>query len=135
MTIKENQLVVQVHIRGFKNSFIARQLNRTRQTILFLINEWKKGRFVSIKKPRQIPSKLTVQQVFKVRNYFINNPFDTYMQCIKTLKLPVHRNTIGELLSKNGIRYYVACSKQFLPMQNQIKRLKFAIKYQHWTVQ
>lgn len=39
------------------------------------------------------------------------------------------------VLTKNGIRNYVACSKSFLSMQNQIKRLKFAIKHQHWTTE
>lgn len=79
--------------------------------------------------------KLSAQQVFKVLNHFINNPFSTYMECIRKLKLRVHCNTIMRVLRKNGIRNYVACSKQFLSMQHQIKRLKFAIKHQHWTTE
>ncbi len=36
-------------------------------------------------------------------------------------------------MKKDGVGCYVACRKQFLSIQNQIKRLKFALKYQDWT--
>ncbi len=64
---------------------------------------------------------------------FIKNPFDSYGQCIKTLKLPVHRNTIGNVLTENKFGTFVACQKHFISLQNQLKRLKFALKYRHWT--
>lgn len=50
-------------------------------------------------------------------------------------RLFVNPTTVAKVLKKNGIRNYVACSKQFLSLQNQIKRLKFAIKHQHWTTE
>lgn len=133
MSIEEKQLVVQRHLGGFSVSSIARELNRSRRTVHLWISKLKEGRFLSTRKVEQRALKLTTQQVFKVLNYFISNPFDTYVQCIKNLKLPIHRSTLAKLLTKNGIRHYVACNKQFISMQNQIKRLKFAIKYQNWT--
>lgn len=106
-----------------------------KKTIRKLIKQWSDG---IISTPPKITTRekiLSAQQVFRVLKHFIDNPFSTYKQCIKKLKLPVTRMTIFRLLKKNGIRSYVACHKQFISMQNQIKRLKFAIKYQHWTTE
>lgn len=134
--MEEKQLAVQLHVRGFTTAFIARQLNRSRVAIHIWISQWINGRFLRNEKRHQnVNCKLTAQQVFKALNYFIDNPFDSYNKCIKNLKLPIHRTTLAKLLSKNGIRNYVACKKQFLSMQNQIKRLKFAIEYQSWTAE
>lgn len=133
ISIDKKQLAIKLHVRGFNNTFIAKQLICNRITIAEFINQWKNGLFPMPRKPRKRQCKLSAQKVFRVLNYFINNPFSTHMQCIKKLKLSVCRMTIKRLLTKNGIGSYVACSKQFLSMQNQIKRLKFAIKYQHWT--
>lgn len=134
--MEEKQLAVQLHVRGFTTAFIARQLNRSRVAIHIWISQWINGRFLRNEKRHQnVNCKLTAQQVFKALNYFIDNPFDSYNKCIKNLKLPIHRTTLAKLLSKNGICNYVACKKQFLSMQNQIKRLKFSIEYQSWTAE
>lgn len=136
MTLHEKQLAIQFHVRGFQNTFIAKQLDRHKNQIGLLIKGWKNGKFPDIRKKRTVREyKLSAQQVYKVLDYFIKNPFSTYMKCIRKLKLPVHPSTVSNVLKKNGIRNYVACWKQFLSMQNQIKRLKFAIKYQHWTTE
>lgn len=136
MTLHEKQLGIQLHVRGFQNTFIAKQLDRHKNQIGLLIKGWKNGRFPAIRKKRITREcKLSAQQVYKVLDYFIKNPFSTYMECVRKLKLPVHPSTVTNVLKKNGIRNYVACSKQFLSMQNQIKRLKFAIKHQHWTTE
>lgn len=131
--LKKKQLTIQLHVRGFKNSFIAKHLNCNRRTVERIVNQWKNGIFPMPPKSRKRQTKLSAQKVFRVLNHFINNPFSTYMECITKLKLSVCCTTIQRLLTKNGIRNYVASSKQFLSMQNQIKRLRFAIKYQHWT--
>lgn len=136
MTLGEKQSVIQLHLRGFKNVFIANQLHRHRNQISILINDWRNGKFPNIRKARKVlKSKLSAQQVYKVLKYFIDNPFNSYKRCIQELKLSVHKMTIMRVLSRNGVRNYVACSKQFLSMQNQIKRLKFAIKYRNWTTE
>ncbi len=129
-SMEEKQVAVQLHVKRFTTAFIARQLNRSRRTVHIWISEWINGRFLrNEKRIQNVNCKLTAQQVFKALNYFIDNPFDSYKECIKNLKLPIHRTTLAKLLSKNGIRNYVACMKQFLSMQNQIKRMKFAINY------
>lgn len=134
--MEEKQLAVQLHVRGFTTAFIARQLNRSRVAVHNWISKWINGRFLrNVKRQPKVNCKLTAQQVFKALNYFIDNPFDSYKECIKNLKLSIHRTTLAKLLSENGIRNYVACKKQFLSMQNQIKRLKFAIEYQSWTAE
>lgn len=133
LTANRKELVIQYHIKGFSNAFIAKQLNHSRTTISNLVNNWKKGRLIAPKKRREKKRKLTAQQAYNVLNYFVKNPFNTYDQCIKCLKLPVKIDTVGTVLKKNGIGSYVACHKQFLSIQNQIKRLKFALKYQDWT--
>lgn len=120
-------------VRGFKKSFIARQFRCHRVTISRIVNGWKRGQYITPKVRAQRRLKLTAQQVHNVLNYFVKNPFDTYNQCIQKLKLPVKYGSIARLLSRNGIRNYVASYKHFLSIQNQVKRLKFAIKYQHWT--
>lgn len=138
MTIEEKHLVIQMHVKGFKNSFIAAELHRDYKTIYNLIRDWKNGNLAKIfnRKPRGRPKlKLTAQQVFKVLNYFIKHPFHTYHQCIKNLNLYVSYKTIGNILRKNGVRNYVACKKPFLTMQNQIKRLRFALKHKDWTTE
>lgn len=135
ISIEKKQSIIQLHIRGFTNTFISKHINCSRKTIERFIKQWEKGIFPMPPKVRNRESKLSAQQVFKVLNYFIENPFSTYLGCIKALKLSVSCMTIKRLLSKNGIHNYVACSKQFISMQNQIKRLKFALKYQHWTTE
>lgn len=136
MTLHEKQFAIQLHVRGFQNTCIAKQLGRHKNQILMLIKGWKNGSFPAIRKKRIVRKfKLSAQQVFKVLDYFLKNPFSSYMECIRKLKLPVHSSTVANVLKENGIRTYVACSKQFLSMQNQIKRLKFAIKHQHWTTE
>ncbi len=133
MTINEKQQAIQLHYEGLKNSFIARKFKRSSNTIRTLIKNWKNGKMLKLKQRRQRRLKLTAQQVFNVLHYFLSHPFHTYKQCIKYLKLPVAETTIGNVLVRNGVRNYVACARQFLSLQNQIKRLKFAIKYQNWT--
>lgn len=133
LTLNEKQLAIQLHVRGFNNTSIARRFNCNRMTIGNMIDSWKKGHFFEqrTRSPRRL--KLSAQQVYNVLNYFVKNPFSTYGQCVKKLKLPVNEKTIGRVLSRNGVRNYVASYKHFLSIQNQIKRLKFAIKYKHWT--
>lgn len=133
LTLHEKQLAIQLHVRGFNNTLIARRFNCNRMTIGNMISSWKKGYFLEQKAraPRRL--KLSAQQVYNVHNYFVKNPFSTYDQCVKKLKLPVNNKTIGRVLSRNGVRNYVASYKDFLSIQNQIKRLKFAIKYKDWT--
>lgn len=135
LTIEEKQLAILLHVRGFSKSFIAKKMNRSRSAIFVLLKQWLKGRFICNKKLRKRTTKLSAQQVYRVLDYFINNPFNTHVQCIQALKLPVARSTIHNVLKKNGIRGYVASSKQFISMQNQIERLRFAIKYQKWTTE
>lgn len=135
ITTEKRQLIIQLHIKGNNNTAIAKKVNCNRRTIYRFIKQWKNGIFPTFQKYKKRNSVLSAQQVFRVLNHFISHPFSTYMECIKELKLSVSLSTIKRLLTKNGIRNYVACSKQLISMQNQIKRLKFAIKYQHWTTQ
>lgn len=135
LSIVEKQLVIHLHVRGFKNRFIAKQLYRTERTIFSLIKKWKNGSFSSAKERRTRRTKLTAQQTFKVLRYFIDHPFHTYSQCAKFLKLNITRQTVGNVLSRNSVGNYVAQRRQFLSMQNQIKRLRFALKYQDWTAE
>lgn len=91
------------------------------------------GKLFKLKQRRQRRRKLSAQQITNVLKYFIDNPFDTYSQCIKKLQLPVHEATIERLLVDNKFGNFVACNKNFISMQNQIQRLKFALKYRQWT--
>lgn len=133
LTFEESQLVIQWHLKGFTNRFIAKQFNRGVVTIYRIIKNWKCGKFAGSKKRRLRKTKLTAQQTFNVLNYFVQNPFHYHKQCIKNLNLLVCETTIRNVLSKNGVGTYAAYSKQFLTLQNQIKRLKFALKYRHWS--
>lgn len=108
-TIEEKQHAIQLHVRGFNKSFIAKNMNRGRTSISILINQWERGIIMSNKHTRKRTMKLTAQQVYKVLDYFINNPFNTHAQCIQELELPVVRSTIHNVLKRNGIRGYVAC--------------------------
>lgn len=135
LNIIQKQQAIQLHVRGFNNSQIGKQLKCHRSTISILVNDWRKTKFINIKPRRTRKRKLTAQQVYKVLRYFINSPFHTYAECIKDLKLLVSERTVGRVLAGNGVKNYVACSKQFLSLINQIKRLKFALKYQHWTTE
>lgn len=135
LTTDEKQLAIMLHTKGYNFSYIAKELNRYRGTISLVINKWQKGIFHSRKERKQRRSKLSAQQVINVLKYFIQNPFDTYYQCIKKLKLPVQCNAISNILTKNKFGNFVACTKQFVSLQNQIKRLKFALKYRHWTTE
>lgn len=135
LTSDEKQLAILLHTKGYKISHIAKQLNRYRGTISLVVNKWKKGIFHSRKERKQKRSKLSAQQVLNVLKYFIKNPFDTYNQCIKKLKLPVQSNVIAGILTKNKFGNFVASAKQFISLQNQILRLKFALTYRHWTTE
>lgn len=133
LTIAEKERAIQLHIKGRKCSSITEELNRSRRTIFDVISKWKKGIFPTPRPSKTHKRKLSAQQVLNVLKYFINNPFHTYGQCIKTLKLPVHVNTIGNILKENKFGNFVACQKHFISLQNQLKRLKFALQYRHWT--
>lgn len=133
LTISDKQRIIQLHVRGFKNSFIATQMKCHKNTVSTVICQWKKGKFVTSKGKRKSRYSLTAQKAYRVLKYFIDNPFNTYKQCIQDLKLVVCCKTVAKVLTRNGIRNYIACSKPFLSMQNQIKRLRFAIKYKDWT--
>ncbi len=133
ITIEEKMLAIRLHTKGFNCTFIAKELNLSRNPISKLINSWKRGELDLSKQKRTRKFKLTAQQIFKILNYFIKNPFHTYGQCVKDLKLSVCKRTIANVLKGNGIRNRVGCPKQLLTLRNQIKRLRFALHYQHWT--
>lgn len=135
LTHSEKELAVQLHLRGVNYSSIAKQMNRHKETISIVINKWKKGIFHTTKPRKSRKRKLSAQQVLNVLKYFINNPFHTYKQCVQNLKLSVHTKTIGNILKENKFGNFVACTKQFISLQNQIKRLKFALKHRHWTTE
>lgn len=133
VTYEEKQVVNHLHERGFSGAFIGRQLKLSRQVISKIIISWKKGEIQKKnEKPRK--GKLTAQQIYKVLKYFVDHPFHTYKQCIVKLNLSVTKNTVRKVLNENGIRNRVACEKPFLTLLNQLKRLRFALKYQHYTV-
>lgn len=129
----DKQQIIQLHVRGFNHSLISRQKKCNRKTVSLLINNWKRGKLVNKIQRRKPHYKLSALKVYRILNYFIENPFHTYRDCIRDLKLIVSPMTIARGLSQEGRRNKVACSKPFLSMQNQIKRLKFAIKYKNWT--
>lgn len=135
LTIAEKQEIIQLHVRGFKNKLISEQVKCHRNTVSSVVMNWKRGKFLKAKPIRKARYSLTAQKVYKVLNYFVSNPFNSYKECIRDLKLAVSPNTVAKVLTRNGIKNYVACSKQFLSIQNQIKRLRFALKYQHLTWQ
>lgn len=135
LTKDEKQLSILLHVRGFSTLFISKQLNRNIKTISQLIKNWKKGIFDTSKLRRRRKRKLSAQQILNVLKYFVNNPFHTYGQCAKKLKLPVSDDTISLILKDNKVGNFVACPKQFISLQNQIKRLKFALKYRYWSTE
>ncbi len=102
------------------------------KTISTVITNWSRGRIVGRKRSEK-RYKLSAQKKFQVFDYFIKNPFNTSMQCIKDLKLSVCRSTIERVLNGNGIKSYGACQKPFISIKNQLKRLQFAIKFRGWT--
>ncbi len=99
----EKQLAIMLHIKGYKCTSIAKQLNRGRKVIALIINKWKKGMFhmPQVRMPRR--SKLSAQQTLNMLKYFIKNPFHTYNQCINKLKLPVCETTVNRMLKKKNL--------------------------------
>lgn len=110
-------------------------MNCSRWLVSTVINQWRNGKLVTCRKKRKCRRRLSAQKVHQILSYFLDHPFRTYKDCIRDLNLSVCCETIGKTLSKDGIKNYVACSKLFLSIQNQIKRLRFALKYQAWTWQ
>lgn len=133
--MEDKQLVIQMHIRGFSNRLISQQLKCCAKTVFTVINNWRTGKILDRKKSTGRRLKLSAQKVFLVLNYFVKHPFKTYMQCIRDLKLCVSHSTIKKILNGNGMKNYTACSKPFLSIKNQVKRLQFSTKYKQWTRQ
>lgn len=133
LTTDDKQFVILLHLRGFSYSFIAKELNCSKKTIYRAIKKFRKAELFDVNVRKKREYKLTAQQTYKVLKYFIDNPFHTYDQCIKKLKLPVDATTIGNVLTRNKFGSFTACKKNFISMQNQIARLKFALKFRHWT--
>lgn len=131
----DKQLIIQLHIRGFSYRLISQQLCCCRKTVFTVIKNWRQGKILERKKSSEKRFKLSAQKAFLVLNYFIKHPFNTYMQCISDLKLCVSPHTIKNVLNGNGIKNYTACSKPFLSIKNQMKRLQFSSKYKQWTSQ
>lgn len=137
MDAATKQQIIQLHVRGFRFNNIARQMNYNRNTISKVVNDWRKGKLEPPKRVKRGRYKkgLTAQKTYQVLDYFINHPFNTYKNCVTDLKLLVCPKTVARALTKNGLKNFIACSKPFLTMKNQLKRLKFAIKYKDWTRQ
>lgn len=135
LSIADKHKIIHLHARGFKISFIAAQMRCHRNTVSNVLKKWKDGTFFATKNTRNRRSILSAQQVFRILKYFLDHPFNTYNQCIRDLKLHVCCETIAKVLTRNGVKNYIASSKPFLSMQNRIKRLRFAIKYQDWSWQ
>lgn len=114
--------------------FIASQLHISKSVVSQTVNAWKRGEIVTVKRQRKPKkTKLTAQQMYKILMYFVKNPFHTYKECIKSLNLSVSLNTVKKVLKGDGIYNRVACPKPFISLLNQIKRLKFALKYCNLT--
>lgn len=135
LTIAEKQQIVHLHVRGFTNCFISAQMKCHRNTVSSVIVKWRNAQFITSKNTRNCRLSLSAQKVHQVLKYFLDNPFNTYKQCIRDLKLPVCYQTIANVLTRNGVKNYIACSKPFLSLLNRIKRLRFAIKYRDWSWQ
>lgn len=135
LSVDDKQQIIQLYIKSIKLTVISDQMNCSLSTVSGVIKLWKEGKLVGGRKIRKCRRRLSAQKVYQILNYFIDHPFHTYKDCIRYLKLYVCRQTIGNTLSKNGIKNYVACSKLFLSIKNQIKRLRFALKYRDWTWQ
>lgn len=135
LTTDDKQQIIQLHVSNIKIGDICDQLNCSRSTVSTVINRWKKGVLVGCRKVREVRRRLSAQKVHQILTYFLDHPFRTYNDCIRDLNLSVCSETVRKTLSKNGIKNYVACSKLFLSIQNQIKRLRFALKYQDWSWQ
>ncbi len=116
-------------------SFIAKTLGLSRVTISKLVNSWKRGESIMKKERKKGNSKLSAQQIYNILKYFLNNPFRTYRQRIIDLKLTISQSTIATILKGDGIHSRVASAKPVVSLQNQIKRLKFALTYQSWTTE
>lgn len=128
-TVEQKELTIVFHVRGYNKSRIAKQIGLSQNTVSSLINAWKKE-----KQPQQRRRpKLTAQRMFNVHRYFIENPLATYGQCIQRLRLPVSKSTVRNVLTKKRTSYYVDSCKTFQSLRNQFARLRFALKYQHWT--
>lgn len=136
-TFHKYDRMIELYSRGFSYSLIADQLMCCKHTIIRAIRKWKAGKHLVPKavQKQERKSKLTSQQTFNVLKYFIQNPFHSNKECINELKLPVCNQTITNILSRNKFATFVACKKNFISMQNQIKRLRFALKYRYWTTE
>lgn len=135
LSYEEKQLILQLHERGFKKKIIAEQMGRHTNTIYQVIKKSDKGTLYAPKPLKTRKCKLTAQQTLNVLKYYVKSPFHTYRQCIRKLHLPVTEMTIAKILKRNKWGNWTTCSKQFISLQNQIKRLKFALKYRHWTTE
>ncbi len=134
VTYEQKQMINYLHERRFSGAFIGRQLNLSKQVISKIITAWRRGEIFKVdnRKMRR-RAKLTAQQCYKILKYFLDHPFHTYNQCIVRLNLCVSENTVRNVLKEDGVRNCVACEKPFLTLLNQLKRLRFALKYRYWT--
>lgn len=67
--------------------------------------------------------KVTAQIEANIIEYFTIHRFNSYLDCIKDLHLPIKSTTtISKILRKNGIFSRTAVTKPFINVQNQTKR-------------
>lgn len=138
LTNEEKQLIIKMHQRGFKKTYIAKEMGHHTNTIYNMIKKFEKGVLYTPKKTNTVRpkrTKLSAQQTLNVLKYYVQNPFHTYRQCIRKLQLRVHETTIARTLKRNKWGNFTASSKHFISLQNQIKRLQFALKYRNWTTE
>ena len=74
MTLADKQQIIQLHVKGFKNSFIKTQMKCHRNTVSTVISQWRGGEFVTPRNPRKPRYSLTAQKAYKVLKYFVDHP-------------------------------------------------------------
>jgi hypothetical protein len=59
----------------------------------------------------------------------------TLRDITNTVNAPVSRQTVSRRLNETGIKSYAARQKPFLKPEHIAKRLQWALKHQHWTIE
>lgn len=115
-------------IVGVSKTGVVTTLNRIEQTESY-IDKKRSGR----------PKKLTKRDeralvMLSTRDRFKTAP-DLQAEINKAVANPVSVTTVKSVLKKHGLSGRIAVKKPLLRAVNKRKRLKFAQKYKHWTVE
>ncbi|XP_055377130.1 uncharacterized protein LOC129609224 [Condylostylus longicornis] len=129
-SIEFRELIIKYHLEGFSLNEIAKIIKRSKSTVQYIVQNFKKTGSVNYNKKSGGPRKLNEREERHILHEIKKNPKMSGTTIAKrvsqTYKKDVSNRTIQRLLNRNGFHAYTPRKKPLISDNNKKKRLEFA---------